>query len=193
MNILIPVKRLDRAKSRLASVLPEAPRRALVLEMLDHVLEVSQSAGAVYVVTVDPEAQIRAEQHGASIIASENDYGLVPALSGARVALGVGDCLILPADLPLIESGDVRMLAETGRTSGRPVVVPCRYGQGTNALYLPMETRGALAFGTGSFRKHMANLVGPAGPALSMTNSRIGFDVDSMSDLTSWPRLAAAA
>jgi 2-phospho-L-lactate/phosphoenolpyruvate guanylyltransferase len=56
---LIPVKSLDKAKSRLATHLTQAQRAALVLDMLHHVISILQVSGVLRrIVVVSPDRRV---------------------------------------------------------------------------------------------------------------------------------------
>ena len=93
---VVPVKERDRAKERLAPLLPPEMRQALALAMLDDVLAALAAASGlagVIVVTVDREARRLALGYGARILedgARDGHTGAVAA--AARAARGRRAC-----------------------------------------------------------------------------------------------------
>src|SRR5947208_984883 len=134
---LIPVKSLSEAKSRLADHLTLRQRRNLVLDMLHHVLRALHESDVleqVAVVSSDHQVLEQAKAWGAQPLVEEQ-HGHNPALHAARRALvpGASALLTISADLPLLQSGDIRRMIEKSRDY--PVVLaPSRDGTGTNAL-----------------------------------------------------------
>ena len=68
--IVVPMKALDRAKTRLRSILPKEARMALSLQMLRHVLHVcSELKGVAATVLCGPtELTPLAEEYGAQLL-----------------------------------------------------------------------------------------------------------------------------
>ena len=106
-HVLVPVKRLDDAKSRLSDVLDPAARAALMQELLAHVLAVVEEAdiGPVTIVSQEPghpNGMARFDDGGAAW----ND-----ALAAAiRAVVSDGRRRRAPADLPRLTAEDVRAL-----------------------------------------------------------------------------------
>lgn len=74
VHVIVPVKRLSAAKSRLAPGMGAGPRRSIVLAMLDDTLRAlasSSSVGALTVITPDEDAALRAEQCGAVALSED--------------------------------------------------------------------------------------------------------------------------
>jgi 2-phospho-L-lactate guanylyltransferase len=112
---------------------------------------------SVLVVSRDSAALALARDHGARTVQEKGAPELNVALERATIiartyaTLGV---LILPADLPLISSEDIReMLTRVGEP---PVVVvaPDRHHDGTNALLVCPAGLIEYEFGPGSFQRH---------------------------------------
>src|SRR5207248_3307049 len=110
---VVPVKELDRAKERLASVLPPEGRRALMLAMLEDVLTAlaaTPGLGRLAVVTVDIEAGRLASRYGARIIeigGRDGHSGAVAAAASLLAAEGCPGMLTLPGDIPLVAPGEI--------------------------------------------------------------------------------------
>ena len=102
--VIVPVKGLDEAKSRLASVLGPEQRASLVLAMLEDVLIAARAAheGPLLLVTPDEEYAPAAERAGAELIADAGggyNAAVAQALAAAA-AREAGAALLLPADQP---------------------------------------------------------------------------------------------
>jgi len=161
---IIPVKALAEAKQRLAPVLPPPARRQLVLAMLQTVLAaVTEAKGiaATLVVTPDPDVAQLALGTGAQVLRERGARGLNAAVRAglARAAAeGATRALVLPADVPLVTSGELSGLIGSAAAAGAPraTLVPAADGEGTNAMLL--DPPGALVprFGPGSYLRHLA-------------------------------------
>ncbi|MFT4036139.1 MAG: 2-phospho-L-lactate guanylyltransferase [Patulibacter sp.] len=183
---IVPVKRLDAAKSRLSGALDAAERRALMLAMLADVLMNLRRCSAiarVVVVTDDREVRHRAIAEGADVVA-DDDAGShsAAALRGIAATVTPQDRVLLaPGDCPLLR---VEELDELLATPQPPVVViPDRHGQGTNALLLDPPDAIDPSFGDGSCARHLAaaHSAGLGGTVLVVPS--LALDVDTPDDL----------
>ena len=106
MWVIIPLKDLDRAKSRLAEVLAPTPRRQLFILMARAVIRAAQAMeGCAGVLVVTPSADVAriAQDLGAGVLMDAQAAGMAAActLGLARLAAeGVERAMILPGDLP---------------------------------------------------------------------------------------------
>ena len=123
---VVPVKELDRAKERLAPVLPPERRRALMLAMLEDVLTaLAATAGlsGLAVVTVDAAACRLAARYGARIIetgARDGHSGAVAAAARLLAVEGSSGMLTLPGDIPLVTPAEITQLLAAHRPSRQP-------------------------------------------------------------------------
>lgn len=189
--VVVPVRALEGAKSRLGAVLDAEERRELVTLLLRRTIAAARGAAgvtAVVVVSPDAEALAVAAAEGAEPVA-QRSTGLNPGLAEARLALDgrAERLLILPADLPGVSSAHIeRLLAAADRTSsgGAPVVAlaPDRHGRGTNALLLDPPTVIDPAFGGDSRQAH-AGLARAAGAAYTEVAGVLDLDLDTPDDL----------
>ena len=83
----------------------------------------------------------------------ELNIGLTRAamVASAYKAHGV---LVIPADLPLIDSNDVREMIKMSKPGRCVVIAPDRRAEGTNALLLTPSDIIAFDYGVGSFVRH---------------------------------------
>jgi 2-phospho-L-lactate guanylyltransferase len=157
---VLPVKRFDAAKQRLAAGIDEERRRELAAAMVADVLDAigeARSIERLIVVTGDPIAQELAAKAGAEVVPDPEDAGHVEAAragiaraeaEGAeRVALLAGDC-------PLLDPRELDRLL-TGVPGIYVGIVPDRHGTGTNALLLSPPDAIVPAFGEGSRARHV--------------------------------------
>ena len=188
---VIPVRGLERAKSRLAGPLDAEERLDLVSRLLGRAIEAASSsprmAGTI-VVSSDPAALEVARAAGAVPVADEG-RGLNPALELARteaLARGAGTIVILPADLPWLGRGtlETALRAADEAPEGLPFValVPDRHGSGTNVLILAPPTAIDFAFGPGSRAEHAAR-ASAAGAIFTELGGPLDFDLDTPDDL----------
>jgi 2-phospho-L-lactate guanylyltransferase len=188
---IVPVKRLDEAKSRLNGHVEAGERAALVTTMLRSVLDALAGSGVVadrLVVSPDPVALALARVAGARPLRQDGD-GLNRALEAARASVpSAVTLLIVPADLPMLRSEEVaEMVALTGRA---PVVIaPDRERRGTNALALAPGARLPFRFGPESFRRHQAEAMAAGLATLVYDAPGTALDLDTPADLAELRRL----
>jgi 2-phospho-L-lactate guanylyltransferase len=188
---IIPVKTLAEAKRRLAPVLPDEVRRRLVLTMLEDVLETVRAVPAIQtvaVVTPDPLVAEVAGARGAMVIREHHAAGLnAAARTGLAVAAarGAALALVLPADVPLADAGELTRVIESGTALPHPRVtlVPASDGDGTNALALAPPDALEPGFGPGSFIRHLSRAVAGRLDAQVLQLPGIGADIDGPGDL----------
>jgi 2-phospho-L-lactate guanylyltransferase len=157
---VLPVKRFEAAKQRLAGGIDEERRRALAAAMVADVLEAIGEARTIerlIVVTGDPIAQELAAEVGAEVVPDPEDGGHIQAaLAGIARAEAEGAELValLAGDCPLLDPRELDRLL-TGVPGTYVGIVPDRHGTGTNALVLRPPSAIVPAFGEGSRQRHV--------------------------------------
>lgn len=159
---LVPLKDLRYAKRRLAPVLGPGERRQICLAMLFDVvagLKQVPSLGDIRVLTSDTgvEAALRVRHADVAAMRDPAAGTLNGALTHAIGILereGVSRVLIVPADLPLVEPGDIGEVLATGRGIAMAIAHD-KTGEGTNLLLLRPPSVVELRFGPRSFARHV--------------------------------------
>jgi 2-phospho-L-lactate guanylyltransferase len=157
---VLPVKRFEAAKQRLAAGIDETRRRELAAAMVADVLEAIGEARTVerlIVVTGDPIAQELAAGAGAEVVPDPEDAGHIQAAQAgiARAeAEGAELVALLAGDCPLLDPRELDRLL-TGIPGTYVGIVPDRHGTGTNALVLRPPSAIVPAFGEGSRQRHV--------------------------------------
>jgi 2-phospho-L-lactate/phosphoenolpyruvate guanylyltransferase len=157
---VLPVKRFDAAKQRMAGGIGGERRRELAAAMVADVLEAIGEARTVerlIVVSGDPVAQELAAEAGAEVVPDPEDAGHVEAaLAGiARAEVeGAERVVLLAGDCPLLDPRELDRLL-TGVPGSYVGIVPDRHGTGTNALLLSPPGAIVPAFGEGSRERHV--------------------------------------
>lgn len=194
---ILPVKRFDAAKRRLATGLDDERRRALAAAMLADVLEAigaARSIGRTIVVSGDPEAQELAAASEAEVVPDPADEGHIEAaLAGvARAEVqGSGCVVLLPGDCPLLDPRQLDRLL-TGVPERYVGIVPDRHGEGTNALVLSPPGAIRPAFGEGSRARHEAAAREAGIPFAVEELSSLALDLDTPADLIALTRALEA-
>lgn len=159
-TVVVPVKRLALAKTRLAGY-GESGRARLALAFAVDVVTAAVGCAAVarvVVVTDDPQAAASLSSSGASVEPDGGTKGLNAVLVAAagRVRARDGDVgvAVLPADLPALRSEDLSAaLRAVGR--GRLGFVADSEGSGTTLLAAASGCDLAAAYGPESRRRHL--------------------------------------
>lgn len=187
---IIPLKRLDHAKSRLAGVLSPGERATLALSLAERTLAALRDSGAcerLVVVSPDPTALGWAEAQGAVALAQPG-AGLNAGLAQARawaVGQGATGLLIALGDLPLLTADEVRRFVMGSRPHERMVAVaPDRAHDGTNLLLARPASLAPLAYGRGSFARHQRLARRLDLRVVTFHAPGMAFDVDTPADLS---------
>lgn len=186
MRVLaVPVASLDRAKTRLGSLLSPLERAALMLAMLEDVLDASlpQVGWDVWVVSPD-EAVLEVSARRGARAFPETAGSLLGAVRAVDAALPrKGDELaVLLADLPYVTAEPLeRALA----LEASVVAAPAASDGGTNLLVRRPPGVIAARFGRESFGKHRwaARRAGVSFEQVTMPE--LSFDLDRPQDVVS--------
>jgi 2-phospho-L-lactate guanylyltransferase len=169
--------------SRTLDILASCPSRFARLASCDLPL-------AACVVSRDMTALDLARRQGATALA-ESESGLNAALNQARewaMARGAQAVLVLPADLPLLTSGDIMAMLDLAREPRCVVIAPDARGEGTNALLLRPPDALNFAFGPQSFYEHCAQAETSQLALHIYRSPTVALDLDTPAD---WKRVAA--
>lgn len=193
---ILPVKRFDAAKQRLAGGVDAERRRALVAAMLADTLEAIAAARSIertILVSGDPRAQELAAAAGAEVLPDPADEGHVIAAEAgiARAEADGAECVaLLPGDCPLLDPRELDRLL-TGIPSSYVAIVPDRHGSGTNALVLAPPAAIRPAFGEGSCERHAAAAREAGVPYAVEELSSLALDLDTPADVIALTRALA--
>lgn len=183
-DLVVPVKRLPDAKSRLrGTVRPEEHTNLVLAVLLDTVTAAAQADGVrrVLVVSSDPTVAGVLAAEGFECVPEGRSPGLNEALRHGAAVLRqsdrTGQIGALQADLPALRPTDLAAAIKTA--DGRRAFCADRQTTGTTLLLStagePLNPR----FGIGSARKHAAS------GAMALTDSwdSLRCDVDTVEDL----------
>jgi 2-phospho-L-lactate guanylyltransferase len=187
IGLIIAVKRLGAAKTRLAPLVAGQVREELVLGMLVDTITAALAVPMVTTITVvtpDAHAAEVARDLGAAVLADPTPDGhadpLNSALRAAEAAVrerhdGVG---VLQGDLPALQPRELARALAVARSHPRSFVGD-RHGSGTAALFAFGTPLGP-SFGVDSARRHRDS------GAIELTGGWPGLrcDIDTPDDLT---------
>ncbi len=157
--LLIPVKTLGNAKQRLRAALDQRRRTQLAAAMLRDVLAAASGVRDrldVYVVTGDHDAMDMASESGFSVIEDQTNESETAAIAMATdwsLAHGYDTTVVIPADIPLIESEELHRVLDAAPDEGA-VFVPAYDRRGSNCILRRPANLIPLRFGNDSFLPH---------------------------------------
>jgi len=186
---IVPMSRLENAKSRLASVLPDVERERLVFTMFEDVLvALSVCPGIESTLVVTPDARIseHAVKLGVAVMCEDAQRGLNPAIVSAVACLrarGANRLLVVPGDIPLSPASELAAVVNALDAGADIVLVPDQDRLGTNTLAFAASLDFAPMFGSSSYPRHLAQARALGVAAREITLAGIGRDIDTPGDL----------
>jgi 2-phospho-L-lactate/phosphoenolpyruvate guanylyltransferase len=196
VGLIIAVKRLTAAKTRLAPVFSARTRENVVLAMLVDTLTAATRAGSlrsITVITPDEAAAAAASELGAGVLADPTPEGHGDPLNNAiaaaerAIAQSASNIVVLQGDLPALQPQELSEAVAAARHHRRSFVAD-RLGTGTSALFA-FGTTLEPHFGPDSSARHRRS------GAIELTGAWPGLrcDVDTPADLAVARRLGVGA
>lgn len=189
---IVPVKPLQRAKSRLSNILTQSERASLSRKLLKQTLKVLAQVPAVeqtLVISRDSEALALARGYDAKTVTERGSPPLDKALVRASLiaqGYGVTAVLVLPADLPLLIKEDVEKLIASSGSPPEVVIAPDRRGTGTNAILSSPPGLIEYDFGSNSFKKHVERAEKAGARVVICDLPSLGLDIDDPDDFAAY-------
>ncbi|MCC6589857.1 MAG: 2-phospho-L-lactate guanylyltransferase [Bryobacterales bacterium] len=185
---IVPIKDLEKGKTRLAPVLNEKERSLLIPAMVSDVLNAFADFGGMPVVVVTGDVRVAdmAARRGMGSIVERTCVSESIAVASATafaLAQGAGGTLVVPADIPLITADDIRQIVNLAPATGT-LLVPAWDARGTNAAIRRPADLFPLRFGNDSFVPHTAAAEATGYPLLVTHNQNISLDLDSPAELS---------
>lgn len=195
LDVIVPLKHPERAKSRLRAVLDDRQRIALVLAMAGDLLALLRTHPRVASVTALvgerwDEAALR--QFGVRVWPERELRGgeLNRRLASALQRLRPRRALVLHADLPRLTAADIDTLA-SALDRHALVICPDARRRGTNALAFRRGAAPGFAFGPHSFARHLRRARRSPAPFVVHRAPGFAHDVDTPGDLRGLVRAGA--
>jgi 2-phospho-L-lactate guanylyltransferase len=183
---ILPVKRLDRAKQRLGGHFSENARMEIATALLADALELCRTSGFLtwWVTSDDGKVLETAQSYGFNTVKDTTGdlNGALQQATSAALAAGAESVTMIPSDVPLAYSGDLRDVLDTGSTS-EVVVVPSERDGGTNGLYLRPPNILAPRFGPASLKGHIAHAERLGFRCSLLVLPRLALDIDTIEDV----------
>lgn len=179
---MIPIKRLENAKTSFAGILTSVERKEMVLAMLEDMVEAIRRSEIAYPVLLSPDPEV----HGwckVRGIQCLHEPGLLlnEALKWGMRELGKDQVLIMPGDLPLLRPDDIIRICSLAKKA--PMVISPSRSNGTNALFLKPPYLIPLQFGGESFPAHLREAEKKGVVSLVYRSPRLELDIDDASDI----------
>ncbi|MDP7721471.1 2-phospho-L-lactate guanylyltransferase [Mycobacterium sp. TY814] len=194
VGLIIAVKRLAAAKTRLAPVFSAPTREGVVLAMLVDTLTAASrvgSLGSITVITPDQAAAAAATDLGARVLDDptppDDPDPLNSAISAAARAVDSPNTVVLQGDLPALQTQELAEAISAARHHQRSFVAD-RLGTGT-AVLCAFGTGLDPHFGSDSAARHRRS------GAIELTGAWPGLrcDVDTPADLAAARQLGVGA
>jgi len=198
IDVLVPLKSLTSAKSRLAPFLSEAQRQDLVVAMARDVIATLMAWPACHSIVVlqgkdwppflPASTKLR--------LVSEADFigdELNGLLEQGVQRLSASQQLVLFADLPYLTVADLDGLG-AALASGSNVICPDQWEAGTNAIGFSKAAAPSFAFGPESLQRHRVRFAIEGVPPRTLLTPGLSRDIDSVDDLVDllWGGLSGA-
>lgn len=189
---LVPVKRLEKAKQRLAAVLePQACAefaRIMALDVFAAAARARRLAG-VAVITADPVVAHIARCKGFRSFDDKVEGGMCLAVETGAKALascGATGVLVLPADVPLATADDIDALLERHGSDPAVTIVAAEADGGSNALACSPTDVIAFQYGPNSFQRHLHAARSAGVRPQVVLSSGLARDIDRPHDLAAF-------
>ena len=159
--VIVPVKKFENAKARLSSILNAEDRAYLASLMLDDTLSFLTSARLhqVIVVSSDKCAQEIARRHGTMFLHEQKESGVNSAVLAAEsycTKQGADATMVLPQDIPLLNTTDVEMACDLAENENKCIVIcPSLRYDGTNLLLRKPSFVMETYYDSNSYKTHI--------------------------------------
>ncbi|MCR9138694.1 MAG: 2-phospho-L-lactate guanylyltransferase [Alphaproteobacteria bacterium] len=186
-DIIIPIKHLSAAKTRLACQLSPDKRAGLVLAMLQDLLTTITGIGhrRIWIVTSDRTVVQTVRRFNVSWVPETRARGYNAAVTLGIASVPAGsDIAIVPGDIPLAKPDEIaRLIAPTDPSRPTVRLVPSRDRQGTNGLFMSANARIEPGFGPGSFKGHTRRAMARHLEPTNLEAPGMALDIDTPADL----------
>lgn len=186
---IVPIKRFENAKTRLSSILDTDDRIRLSLLMLEdtlQILSVAHLLTQVITVSADKRVEEIAVKYGANFLLEEKESGV-----NSAVALADSYCMkeaadatmVIPHDLPLLDSTDISKACELAENESRCIVIcPSLRYDGTNMLLRKPPSIIDTFYDADSYNMHVKAAIRLGIPVKRLFSKALMHDIDTPED-----------
>lgn len=187
--VILPIKRFDDAKERLATGLTPEQRRTIAEAMVRDVfaaLSRAREVDAVVVISAEPSMPTLAAELACAVIEDAREGHSAAATRGVQWAIDsdFDVVVMLPGDCPLLDPIELdELILRTRADEVEFAVIPDRMGTGTNGLVIAPPDAVEPAFGPGSRQRHLALGLAAARRTAEHQVPSLSLDLDTADDL----------
>jgi 2-phospho-L-lactate/phosphoenolpyruvate guanylyltransferase len=186
---IVPIKRFENAKTRLSSILDKDDRIRLSLLMLEDTLKILSAVHLLtQVITVSADKRVEeiAVKYGANFLLEEKERGV-----NSAVALADSYCMkeaadatmVIPYDLPLLDSTDISKACELAKNESRCIVIcPSLRYDGTNMLLRKPPSIITTFYDADSYNMHVKAAIRLGIPVKRLFSKSLMHDIDTPED-----------
>jgi 2-phospho-L-lactate/phosphoenolpyruvate guanylyltransferase len=187
---IVPIKRFENAKTRLSSILDTDDRIRLSLLMLEDTLQILSAVHSLsQLITVSADKRVGeiAVKYGANLLLEEKERGV-----NSAVALADSYCMkkaadatmVIPHDLPLLDSTDISKACELAENESRCIVIcPSLRYDGTNMLLRKPPSIIATFYDADSYNMHVKAAIRLGIPVKRLFSKALMHDIDTPEDV----------
>ena len=187
---ILPIKRFENAKTRLSSILDTDDRIRLSLLMLEDTLQILSAVHSLsQLITVSADKRVGeiAVKYGANFLLEEKERGV-----NSAVALADSYCMkkaadatmVIPHDLPLLDSTDISKACELAENESRCIVIcPSLRYDGTNMLLRKPPSIIATFYDADSYNMHVRAAIRLGIPVKRLFSKALMHDIDTPEDV----------
>ena len=187
---IVPIKRFENAKTRLSSILDTDDRIRLSLLMLEDTLQILSAVHSLsQLITVSADKRVGeiAVKYGANFLFEEKERGV-----NSAVALADSYCMkkaadatmVIPHDLPLLDSTDISKACELAENESRCIVIcPSLRYDGTNMLLRKPPSIIATFYDADSYNMHIKAAIRLGIPVKRLFSKALMHDIDTPEDV----------
>jgi 2-phospho-L-lactate guanylyltransferase len=182
---IVPVKELDKAKSRLSKSLTPEYRKGLLFAMLDDVLSALKGLPTIVISPQDISLHLKEKEVNFVLQRGGNDLNsAVEQANRAAIEVGAAATLFIPADMPLATKNDIDNVLALGKR--HQVVITRSTDGGTGILFRRPPDVIESRFTGDSFSDHL-KIARSRDIDVHLLNSRsLSLDIDTFEDLKSF-------
>ena len=194
---IVPIKPLNRSKSRLSPVLNIEQREILSREMLDRtlgILKQVETISDILVVSRDTAALKNIRQYGVQTLQESGAPELNDSLTRATQVVGSWNAsavLIVASDIPLLEVSDIENMIGLAEHAPAVVIATDRHQNGTNVMLVSPPGLISYRYGEGSFHRHMEESRARGVEPLLFESPTVALDVDIPEDFDLYRQMLA--
>ncbi len=187
---IVPVKRFEKGKSRLASLLDIRNRvklGGLLLDSTLHTLKNTTAISSTIVVSSDMRAKTIAKTYGAIFLDEGKDTGVNNAVTLANdycIQVGADATIVVPQDLPLALSQDIDNICNAAKKWNKCLIIcPSARYDGSNALLRRPPKLIESYYDNNSFDKHIYAARMAGAKIRIILSHRMMRDLDTVKDV----------